>query len=65
MRYNEFRAAYLKLLNEHTAARTENLTSGSCESFSKYTKLCGALEGLALAERLFEELYQDKLKREE
>jgi len=36
-----------KYMNEYA----DNVATGSCQDFAEYKKLCGVIEGLALAER--------------
>jgi len=36
-----------KYMNEYA----DNVATGSCQDFAEYKRLCGVIEGLALAER--------------
>lgn len=38
-------------IREDMNAVADDLASGSCRSFEDYQKLCGVIQGLALAER--------------
>ena len=52
-----------KTIREDMTLDTDTLATGACADFSAYTKLCGAIQGLAVAERhlldLAEELRND------
>jgi|TARA_R100000963_G_C4605177_1_gene77501 hypothetical protein len=41
------RKKYRELLNE----MSDHISTGSCKDFSEYTRCCGVIEGLAMAER--------------
>jgi|TARA_R100001143_G_scaffold20935_1_gene22239 hypothetical protein len=41
------RKKYRELLNE----MSDHISTGSCQNFSEYTRCCGVIEGLAMAER--------------
>jgi len=36
-----------RIMNEYA----DNVATGSCQDFAEYKRLCGVIEGLALAER--------------
>lgn len=36
-----------RMMNEYA----DNVATGSCQDFAEYKRLCGVIEGLALAER--------------
>ena len=52
------RNKYRQFMNE----MSDHLSSGSCKEYSEYTRCCGIIEGLAIAER---ELLDLKKKIEE
>jgi hypothetical protein len=52
------RAKYRELLND----MSDHISTGSCEDFSEYSRCCGVIEGIAMAER---ELLDLKKKKEE
>ncbi len=41
------RSELRKYMNEYA----DNVATGSCQDFAEYKRLCGVIEGLALAER--------------
>jgi len=43
----------------------DDLSSGGCRTFEEYQKLCGVIQGLALAERYLLELAQKVDKSDE
>lgn len=57
--------AYLRRkLREMSEQRAQHLAGGSCADWSEYKRICGVIEGLALAEREILEL-AERLKRAE
>jgi|APGre2960657404_1045060.scaffolds.fasta_scaffold266702_2 hypothetical protein len=46
-----------KYMNEYA----DNVATGSCQDFAEYKRLCGVIEGLALAEREILDI-RDKLE---
>tara|TARA_R100001377_G_scaffold50651_1_gene29512 strand:+ start:517 stop:699 length:183 start_codon:yes stop_codon:yes gene_type:complete len=41
------RTKYRELLNE----MSDHISTGSCKDFSEYSRCCGVIEGIAMAER--------------
>lgn len=41
------RDTFRRIMNEYA----DNVATGSCQDFAEYKRLCGVIEGLALAER--------------
>lgn len=44
---------------------TDDVATGQCQSFDDYKRLCGVIQGLALAERLLIDLADKKEKSDE
>tara|TARA_R100001510_G_C7653078_1_gene211107 strand:- start:48 stop:248 length:201 start_codon:yes stop_codon:yes gene_type:complete len=45
--FDFLRQSFRNQMNEYT----DHIAGGGCKDFSEYTKCCGIIEGLALAER--------------
>lgn len=48
---SQFADAIRKKLRTDLNNYADDLASGACNSFEEYKKLCGVIEGLAIAER--------------
>jgi hypothetical protein len=48
---NEFARVIREKLREDMNNYTDDMANGVCQSFEQYQKLCGIIQGLALAER--------------
>lgn len=49
-------------LREDMNNYTDDMAGGACQSFEQYQKLCGVIQGLAIAERYLLDL-ADKLEK--
>ena len=49
-------------LREDMNAYTDDMAGGACQSFEQYQKLCGVIQGLAIAERYLLDL-AEKLEK--
>ena len=45
--FEYYRQALRSQMNEYA----DHISGGACKDYSEYTKLCGIIEGLAIAER--------------
>jgi hypothetical protein len=61
--------AWLELLNKQIRKDmnqyADDIATGQCQSFEEYKRLCGVIQGLALAERLLIDLAEKKEKADE
>jgi hypothetical protein len=48
---NEFARVIREKLREDMNNYTDDMANGVCQSFEQYQKLCGVIQGLAIAER--------------
>ena len=48
---NQFVEALCKLIRKDMNNYTDDMANGVCKSFDDYQKLCGVIQGLALAEQ--------------
>ena len=48
---NQFVDAIRKLIRKDMNNYTDDMANGVCKSFDAYQKLCGVIQGLALAEQ--------------
>ena len=48
---NQFVDAICKLIRKDMNNYTDDMANGVCKSFDEYQKLCGVIQGLALAEQ--------------
>lgn len=61
--------AWFELLNKQIRKDmnqyADDIATGQCQSFEEYKRLCGVIQGLALAERLLIDLAEKKEKADE
>ena len=56
MMYPEFAASVKSQLRKDMNNYCDDMANGQCKSFDQYTKLCGVIQGLALAESIVDDL---------
>ena len=57
--------AYQKKIRDRMNEMADAVATGSAQSFDEYRKMCGIIEGLALAERELLDLVEALIKGEE
>lgn len=61
--------AWLELLKKQIRKElnqyADDISMGQCNSFDEYKRLCGVIQGLALAERILLDLAEKKEKADE
>lgn len=62
---NEFAEALRRMLRENMNDYTDDMAKGQCRSYDEYQKLCGVIQGLAIAERHLLDLLQKVEERDD
>ncbi len=63
--YDDFASVLRDKLRTDMNSYTDDLATGMCGDFAAYQKLCGVIQGLALAERHLLDLVEAARKGEE
>jgi hypothetical protein len=61
----DFAAALNRKLREDMNNYADDVATGSCRSFDDYKRLCGVIEGLAIAERHLKDLLEKQENEDE